>query len=374
MAATGPRSRMEVTDVEVFEGLGGAMAADGSDHRHPARRCSSRGRVRRPAHAPTRIRHLDRRSRANQCLGAQDVDGHRHRSSGGRCGRCAPFIAAAPNIDSFVNTFDTPGVRYIAFAYAPDPQTLVTEYGLEAGCASIAVQPYTDGTFTGVVQVGTECGSGLATWNMVVASPADLSFTAVVQVQTASPVDQQALDVVLASFNVASGTAPSATPLPGPATVPVAPLPAGAAPLPTTPVTGAPLPTLAPAQVPVTAGVPGQTAPAGQTLTITDDTNRLTVQVPAAWAQTDTAPSANGNAFIVASPNLASYNSLDDALALSVPALIFMGGSFMADTASAITFVSGLGDGCTPTEVTPYDDGVFVGHVQVSRTAVAPRH
>lgn len=37
----------------------------------------------------------------------------------------------------------------------------------------------------------------------------------------------------------------------------------------------------------------------------------------------------------------------------------------MADTASAITFVSGLGDGCTPTEVTPYDDGVFVGHVQV---------
>ena len=280
-------------------------------------------------------------------------------------GGARPFIAAAPNIDSFVNTFDTPGVRYIAFGYAPDPQTLVTEYGLEAGCVSIAVQPYTDGTFTGVVQVGTECGSGLATWNMVVASPADLSFTAVVQVQTASPADQQALDVVLASFNVASGTAPSATPLPGPATVPVAPLPTGAAPLPTTPVTGAPLPTLAPAQVPVTAGVPGQTAPAGQTLTITDDTNRLTVQVPAAWAQTDTAPSANGNAFIVASPNLASYNSLDDALSLSVPALIFMGGSFMADTASAITFVSGLGDGCTPTEVTPYDDGVFVGHVQV---------
>ena len=191
-------------------------------------------------------------------------------------GGALPFIAAAPNIDSFVNTFDTPGVRYIAFAYAPDPQTLVTEYGLEAGCVSNAVQPYTDGTFTGVVQVGTECGSGLATWNMVVASPADLSFTAVVQVQTASPADQQALDVILASFNVAS-TAPSATPLPGPATVPVAPLPTGAAPLPTTPATGAPLPTLAPAQVPVTAGVPGQTAPAGQTLTITDDTNRLTV-------------------------------------------------------------------------------------------------
>ncbi len=91
MAATGPRSRMEANDVEVFEGFGGAMAADGSDHRHPARRCSGRGRVRRPAHAPTRIRHLDRRSRANQCLGARDVDGHRHRSSGGRCGRCAPL-------------------------------------------------------------------------------------------------------------------------------------------------------------------------------------------------------------------------------------------------------------------------------------------
>ena len=273
-------------------------------------------------------------------------------------GGALPFIAAAPNIEAFVNTFDTPGVRYIAFAYVFDPQTLVTSYGLTAGCASITVLPYNDGVFTGVVQVGTACGTGQATWNMVVASPADRSFSAVVQVQTATAADQQALDVVLASFSAASAPAGA----PGAATIP-APLATAPAPV------AAPIPTPAPAQVPVpvTAGVPGQVAPPGQALTITDDTGQLTVQVPATWTQADTAPASNGSAFMVVSPDLVSYNSLDNAASLTVPALIYLSSSFMADTAGALTVVSDLGEGCTPTDVSPYDDGVFVGHMQVFR-------
>ena len=77
----------------------------------------------------------------------------------------APHIAASPNVQSFVDTFDTPGVRYIAFPYTADPSSLIAQYGLQAGCDSIGVQPYEDGGFVGVVQVGTGCGTaGAATW------------------------------------------------------------------------------------------------------------------------------------------------------------------------------------------------------------------
>ena len=46
-------------------------------------------------------------------------------------------------------------------------------------------QAYDDPVFVGVVQIGTNCGPNAMTWNMVVASPADESFTGVVQVKTA---------------------------------------------------------------------------------------------------------------------------------------------------------------------------------------------
>ncbi len=36
------------------------------------------------------------------------------------------------------------------------------------------------------MQIGTNCGPNAMTWNMVVASPADESFTAVLQVKTAN--------------------------------------------------------------------------------------------------------------------------------------------------------------------------------------------
>ena len=57
--------------------------------------------------------------------------------------------------------------------------------------------------------------SGDATWNMVVASPADQSFTAVLQVQTTDPT---ALQTVLDSFNVVAGAGPVVTTIPGAAT------------------------------------------------------------------------------------------------------------------------------------------------------------
>jgi len=118
-------------------------------------------------------------------------------------GSAQPMIAAAPDIEQYQTTFDVAGVRYTAIPFTADPEAVITRAGLEAGCETVEVEPYEDAVFTGSVQVGTNCGPGGGVWNMIVASPADESFTAVVQVQTASDADQEAFDIVLASFTYA---------------------------------------------------------------------------------------------------------------------------------------------------------------------------
>jgi hypothetical protein len=134
-----------------------------------------------------------------------------------------PYIAAAPDLDGFYETFDVPGVLYAAFPFQADGQTVIDQYGLSTECDTVEVVPYDDGAFAGIAQTGTGCGPGDASWTMVVASPADQSMTAVVQVQTATAADSLAMETVLATFNLTAGTAAppgspvasSATPVPG---------------------------------------------------------------------------------------------------------------------------------------------------------------
>jgi hypothetical protein len=291
-------------------------------------------------------------------------------------GTPAPHISASPNVQSFIDTFDTPGVRYIAFPYAADPSTLVAQYGLQTGCASITTQPYDAIGFVGVVQVGTGCGSaGQATWNMVVASLPDHAFTAMVQIQTASPADQLDFDAVLSTFGTASSApaptnapvptmAPVATAAPAP-TVPTPTVPAvptvPTAPTPPVPATAAPVPaTVAPvsATVAPTPTVAGATSVPAQGITLTDDTGLLTVQVPTTWIYTDTSPSNPGQALIFATND-------PQAPLGAAPSLIFIGAEYIADTARVIGGMGDLTAGCAANPVEPYDDGVFVGHIQM---------
>jgi hypothetical protein len=118
-------------------------------------------------------------------------------------GTARPYIAASPDLQKFFTTFDEPGLLYLALPYAEDPTALLGQYGLTSGCASMDVREYDDPVFVGVVQVGTGCGPNNMQWNMIVASPADHSFTAVLQVQTA---DQNELDIVRLTFNYQEGS------------------------------------------------------------------------------------------------------------------------------------------------------------------------
>ena len=127
--------------------------------------------------------------------------------STGEDGNVVPdILASTVGIEEFDTTF-TSGVRYFAVGYQPDPEAFIAASGLSSGCESIEVRPFTNATFIGSVQVGTNCGETGGTWNMVVASPPDQSFTAVVQLQISSSEEQDAFDQVLESFSYAADPA-----------------------------------------------------------------------------------------------------------------------------------------------------------------------
>ena len=113
-----------------------------------------------------------------------------------------PYIAASPDLETFYGAFNTPGVLYAAFPYVVNPLDYVDQFGLTAGCEAFEVREYDDPIFVGVIQIGTNCGPHAMTWNMVIASPADHTFTAVVQVQA---VDPTRIETVLLTFNIGPG-------------------------------------------------------------------------------------------------------------------------------------------------------------------------
>lgn len=154
----------------------------------------------------------------------------------GESGPTLARIAAAPDINQFEETFEVPGVTYVATPFTADPQSIIDSSGLTGGCETIEVEDYSGPIFTGLVQVGENCGDDGGTWNMIVASPADETFTAVVQVQTSSADDQEAFDIVLQSFTysgdpsmpagVLTGTSPTGSSVPGDSAAPAGSAPA----------------------------------------------------------------------------------------------------------------------------------------------------
>ena len=113
-------------------------------------------------------------------------------------GTVMPSIVAATNIQSFNDTFDEPGVLYRAISYDADQQALMDLYGLTRGCRFKNVEPYDDGAFVGLHGTWSDCGPQFdPEWHQVVASPANQSFTVVVQIQITGPDQASVVDNVL---------------------------------------------------------------------------------------------------------------------------------------------------------------------------------
>lgn len=251
-------------------------------------------------------------------------------------GTLRPTISAAPDADSFIETFDTPGVIYVAFPAGSDLNALLAFYDWPPQfCQDTGVIPYNDGVFVGSMQTWTGCGGGTAaTATFVAANPPDNSFTAWLFIQTVTTADQPALQHILETFNYTPGVGLPSTP-PGPGTTsPIAPtfppttaaFPPPTAAFPPTTAGFPPASTTPPFTTVPQTGLPGTTSPfpgpstsVGGTATtvapgfqvITDDTGLLSVQVPTTWTDVQTAPEPSDGletAAIYAAPDLQVYS------------------------------------------------------------------
>lgn len=120
-----------------------------------------------------------------------------------------PYISASPNQAVFqsadATSFTTPGVIFSARPFIADTQTAVSAVTDGSLCTDAGVQPYSDGVFTGHAQVYTDCGGTATRMVVIVASPADSSFTAVLLIQVVDPGPAE-VNTIIGSFNtVAAG-------------------------------------------------------------------------------------------------------------------------------------------------------------------------
>lgn len=289
-------------------------------------------------------------------------------------GVVVPQIQAAT--DRSADTFDAAGVRYVALPFTADEEALYAErFQLESGCRSQDVVPYDDGAFAGRWWQLTECGAtGDAQWHAIVASPDSEALTAVVIVRLRGPQDEEALDVVLQSFNLT----PTAT---WPATSPTSEPPATTSTTSTTSTTTtspsttsstsasstsssststSSTPASTSTLTPVSTLV-ASTAPAGEQAVV-DRTRSLGVNVPASWTEVNTTASIDDTGLsrptILASPDIDEFLGGYDtpgARLFAVPATI--------EPAVVLANVD-YSNQCTAGALTTFDDGRFVGLTQ----------
>jgi serine protease Do len=120
-------------------------------------------------------------------------------------GTQTPYIAAATDLTSFLETFDSPGML---FALMPPTTDLAADLALyapgEGVCTDLGITDYSDPVFTGKYQVWDACGGTNTALVVLEAQPADGSYTALILVQATSDADFEALDRIFGTFNVIS--------------------------------------------------------------------------------------------------------------------------------------------------------------------------
>jgi hypothetical protein len=76
-------------------------------------------------------------------------------------------------------------------------------YSPPAGeCTDLGISDYSDAVFTGIYQVWDACAGTATSLVVLVAQPADASYTALIVLQATTEADFEALDRIFATFNV----------------------------------------------------------------------------------------------------------------------------------------------------------------------------
>ncbi len=113
-----------------------------------------------------------------------------------------PSLYAAPNLDSFLNTFDTPGVIIEATGSrgAADIDSTLDELSFSDQCTYVGRNPYSDPLYTGSLDEYSNCGGTSTSLFVVAVTPEDGTFLARLLIQAVEPRDLDAADQIFASF------------------------------------------------------------------------------------------------------------------------------------------------------------------------------
>lgn len=119
-------------------------------------------------------------------------------------GQPVPWIQASTNIAEFDTTYEVPGMIFAALPTTTPPAELLAEFAPRPGqCTDEGIEPYSDSRFVGELQVWGEC-AGTDTAYVVLVSELKEGgpFRFVTIVQVLSSADVEALERILATFNV----------------------------------------------------------------------------------------------------------------------------------------------------------------------------
>lgn len=124
-----------------------------------------------------------------------DVDGRPLQDFG-------PSLYASPNLESFNNTFDTPGVIIEATSNrtAADIETSLDEIDFSGSCTYVGREPYTDALYTGSLDFYSDCGGAGTVIVVLAVTPEDGSYMARLLIQAVEQRDLTAADHILATF------------------------------------------------------------------------------------------------------------------------------------------------------------------------------
>ncbi|MEM7114089.1 MAG: trypsin-like peptidase domain-containing protein [Chloroflexota bacterium] len=114
-------------------------------------------------------------------------------------------VRAAPSLNSFYETWDTPGMMFIAsheLSRNMNEQVLLSEFDFSGGCSYDGRFNYEDALYTGLYDLYTNCGDQGTLLIVLTAVPEARNFVILVMVQATSDADLEALDQILNTFVV----------------------------------------------------------------------------------------------------------------------------------------------------------------------------
>jgi serine protease Do len=113
-----------------------------------------------------------------------------------------PSLYAAPNLESFLGSYNTPGVIIEATASrgAADVDLTLDELDFSAECTYLGRSEYNDSLYFGSLDGYTDCGGTSTSVFVVAVTPEDGSFLARLVIQAVEPRDLDAADEIFNTF------------------------------------------------------------------------------------------------------------------------------------------------------------------------------